>query len=53
MNRLIGQWGSSDARDPLLFLAGVEVVSLVAALACAVPARRAMGVDPMLALRCE
>ena len=53
MNRVIGQWGGSDARDPLLLLAGVVVMSLVAALASAVPARRATGVDPMLALRCE
>ena len=53
MNRMMGQWGSSDARDPLLLLAGVAVMSLVAAVACAVPARRAVGVDPMLALRSE
>jgi predicted permease len=53
MNRIIGQWGGSDARDPLLLLAGMVVLSLVAMLACAVPARRAAGVDPMLALRRE
>ena len=53
MNKVIGQWGGNDARDPLLLLAGIALMSLVAALACAVPARRALRVDPMLALRCD
>jgi predicted permease len=53
LNRLIARWIESGTRDPWMMLAVSLVLIAVAALACLIPARRATGIDPMAALRCE
>jgi putative ABC transport system permease protein len=39
--------------DPATFLAAAALVLVIACLACCIPARRAMRVDPIIALRYE
>ncbi|MGA7522612.1 MAG: ABC transporter permease [Acidobacteriaceae bacterium] len=53
LNRLIAQWVENASASPLILLAASSLLLTVAATACLLPARRASGVDPMTALRCE
>ena len=53
-NRLLQSelWGTTPT-DPITFAAGILVTLVIAAIACLVPARRAVRVEPMVALRHE
>ncbi len=53
LNRLIAQWVENASASPLILLASSSLLLVVTALACLLPARRASGVNPMTALRCE
>jgi predicted permease len=53
MNKILASWMVGNSRDPVLLLAGALLLTLVSAIACAIPARRASTLDPMTALRCE
>jgi predicted permease len=54
LTRVLGRflWGVS-ATDPLTFLAVIVAMAIIAAIACYVPARRALRIDPIIALRVE
>jgi len=53
-NRLLeNQLWNTSPNDPLTFVTAVVAVLVIAALACWVPARRALRVEPMVALRHE
>jgi ABC-type antimicrobial peptide transport system permease subunit len=53
LNHVLARWAQGSSRDPLVLLLVTILLSLVAALACSAPARRAANVDPMTALRYE
>ncbi len=53
-NRLLqSQLWNTSPNDPVTFVAAISAIVAIAALACWVPARRAVRVEPMVALRHE
>lgn len=52
-NRIMAHWSAETSNSPLILAAVTLLLIAVAGAASAVPARRAVSVDPMTALRCE
>ena len=51
LTRLIARWIVGGAHNPIIILASSLVLIAVAAIACVVPVRRALAIQPMTALR--
>ena len=51
--RLVGSFLAVSAKDPVTYVTVSAILTIVALTACYIPSRRAMRVDPMVALRHE
>ena len=50
---LVNQLWNTSPHDPLTFMVALTIILVIGAFACWVPARRAVRVEPMVALRHE
>ena len=53
LSKVLARWAEGSSRDPMLLLGVTFLLGVVAAIACSAPARKAIGVDPITALRYE
>jgi ABC-type antimicrobial peptide transport system permease subunit len=53
LNKVLAKWSQGSSRDPPILLAVTVSLGVVAVIACSLPAKRAVGVDPIIALRYE
>jgi predicted permease len=53
VSRIVAQWAYASGRDPLVIALVAPMLAMMAVIACYVPARRAMALDPVQALRYE
>jgi predicted permease len=53
LNKVMAAWAAESSRDPLLLFGATFALSVVATVACMIPAWRAAAVDPMKAIRYE
>jgi putative ABC transport system permease protein len=55
LSKVMTHWtsGETHASNPLLLVGATVALLLVSLAACAVPARKAAGIDPVRAIRCE
>lgn len=53
LSRVFAYWTNGNVRDPAMLAAIIEIVFFAAAAACVGPARTAVSIDPVMALRSE
>lgn len=51
VSKIVAQWAYANGRDPIVIALVTPLLAMVAIAACYVPARRAMALDPVEALR--